>query len=478
MKSLIYHQPPQRRSLGLLLLALIFFCFSQVKAQPIDSSFLIYKKQFTELTVTRSGTLSEAGIALEKFNTNQIHSNESFAIFLKRIYPQHKGLAVVMYFYINDSLKRVFFEPGKLIEEKSIAISRQQLLDMGDQLSAGLGLYKAAEKKAPLERGTELLKKPKQPADLNVLIKKLTSILLPPAFNESFRHLVVIPALNIGSLPFHVLKPYKDDSYFIDKCSFTIAPTLVDFVGLRYEALFQIRRDGFDPTMSSKSFDEMLADENIYDTDSLFMTVDNALFVGNPEYPTNGKYFFPNLPGAEEEISNAAQYSKHYKLLTGKDAVKDTVIKYLDGTDVAYFATHGISSSVDADDNSFLVLSGTDPYLTSLEIKDLRLNPKFKMPDLVVLSACQTGLGKPMEAGMMGSLSRAFLLAGSNHVIMSLWNVDDKATAFLMNRFIFHLQQPHPFTPAVPLQLAIIETKARFPEASKWASFSLFGVNY
>ena len=462
----------------ILLFAFIVVSYTDGMAQAIDSSYLIYKKQFTELTVTRSGTLSEAGIALEKFNTNQINSNESFAGFLKKIYPQHKGLAIVMYFYIKDSLKRVFFEPGKVIDEKSIAISKQQLFEMGEQLSAGLGLYKATQQKAPVERGAEPLIKPKQPANLNQLIKKLTSILLPAAFNESYSHLIVIPALNIGSLPFHVLKPYADNSYFIDKCSFTIAPTLVDFIGLRYEALFNIRRDGFDPTMSSKSFDEMVTDGNVYATDSLSMTVDNALFVGNPAYPTHGKFYFPDLPGAEEEINNAVLHSKHYKLLKGKDAVKDSVLKYLNGSDVAYFATHGISSSKDADDNSFLVLSGADPYLTSLQIKDLRLNPDFKMPDLVVLSACQTGLGKPMEAGMMGSLSRAFLLGGSNHVIMSLWNVDDKATAFLMNRFIYHLQQPHPFTPAVPLQLAIIETKAKFPEASKWASFSLFGVNY
>jgi CHAT domain-containing protein len=96
---------------------------------------------------------------------------------------------------------------------------------------------------------------------------------------------------------------------------------------------------------------------------------------------------------------------------------------------------------------------------------------------MVILSACQTGLGRAMEAGIAG-LARSFLLAGSNHVIMSLWNVDDDATAYLMNRFLFHLQQPHPFTPAQPLRQAILDTKEKFPHPSQWASFALFGMNY
>ena len=98
-------------------------------------------------------------------------------------------------------------------------------------------------------------------------------------------------------------------------------------------------------------------------------------------------------------------------------------------------------------------------------------------PEMVILSACQTGLGKSMEAGVAG-LARSFLLAGSNHVIMSLWNVDDEATAYLMSRFILYLQRRNRFTPAEPLRLAILDTKKKFPHPSQWASFSLFGIDY
>jgi CHAT domain-containing protein len=99
------------------------------------------------------------------------------------------------------------------------------------------------------------------------------------------------------------------------------------------------------------------------------------------------------------------------------------------------------------------------------------------LPEMVILSACQTGLGKSMEAGTAG-LARSFLLGGSTHVIMSLWNVDDAATAYLMSRFVHHLQTPHRFMPAEPLRLAILDTQLKFKNPAQWASFSLFGIDY
>ena len=107
---------------------------------------------------------------------------------------------------------------------------------------------------------------------------------------------------------------------------------------------------------------------------------------------------------------------------------------------------------------------------------DNRKNYK-QFPEMVILSACQTGLGKSMEAGVVG-LARSFLLSGSNHVIMSLWNVDDEATAYLMNRFLFHLGEKTRFMPAEPLRRALLDTRKKYPKPSQWASFSLFGIDY
>ena len=217
---------------------------------------------------------------------------------------------------------------------------------------------------------------------------------------------------------------------------------------------------------------------SISNNDSIEFNLENPLFVSNPAYPTNTPYFFPNLPGAEKEIDDALPYARiKYTLLKGKNAVKEAVLKHMNGCDLAYFATHGIADTVEPMQKSFLVLSGEEPFLTAKEIQDLRLIDNYQSPSMVILSACQTGLGKSMEAGV-ASLARSFILSGSYFVIESLWNVDDNATAFLMNRFIFHMQQKTAFFPAGTLRLAILDTKQEFPDPSHWASFTAFGTNF
>src|SRR6266536_2870855 len=64
------------------------------------------------------------------------------------------------------------------------------------------------------------------------------------------------------------------------------------------------------------------------------------------------------------------------------------------------------------------------------EIYNLRLNA-----DLVVLSACQTALGKEIRGEGLIGLTRGFMYAGATRVVASLWSVEDRATAELMKRF-------------------------------------------
>ena len=99
-----------------------------------------------------------------------------------------------------------------------------------------------------------------------------------------------------------------------------------------------------------------------------------------------------------------------------------------------YFATHGISDSVNPMDQSFLALRGG--HLYGRDIKRLRSTfyREFVNP-VVVMSACQTGLGKVFEGGVFG-LARAWHYAGAWQVVMSLWNVNDQATQALMTRFM------------------------------------------
>jgi CHAT domain-containing protein len=105
------------------------------------------------------------------------------------------------------------------------------------------------------------------------------------------------------------------------------------------------------------------------------------------------------------------------------------------------------------------------------EIYHLRLNA-----DLVVLSACQTGLGKEMRGEGLIGLTRGFLYAGAPRVMASLWQVDDAATAALMKSF-YRGVLVQKLTPAAALRAAQIEMLKRKGWAAPyyWGAFVLQG---
>ncbi|HEX2224704.1 MAG TPA: CHAT domain-containing protein, partial [Thermoanaerobaculia bacterium] len=107
----------------------------------------------------------------------------------------------------------------------------------------------------------------------------------------------------------------------------------------------------------------------------------------------------------------------------------------LDQYSLLHFATHGRIDSFQPERSSLVLSLYTpegdrqDGYLRLADVYNLRLNA-----DLVVLSACQTALGKEMRGEGLIGLTRGFMLAGSRRVLASLWSVDDRVTAELMER--------------------------------------------
>jgi len=93
--------------------------------------------------------------------------------------------------------------------------------------------------------------------------------------------------------------------------------------------------------------------------------------------------------------------------------------------------------------------------------------------DLVVLSACQTQIGALSAGDEVVGLSRAFLYAGTPSVIASLWNVDDEATALLMERFYTHLRAG--LSKGEALRQAQIDVRDEYPHPYYWAAFVLTG---
>ena len=96
--------------------------------------------------------------------------------------------------------------------------------------------------------------------------------------------------------------------------------------------------------------------------------------------------------------------------------------------------------------------------------------------ELVVLSACRTGLGKEVRGEGLIGLTRGFMYAGASSVVASLWKVDDEATAELMKRFYANMLQ-HAMTPATALRAAqnSIRQEPQWRSPYYWAAFTLQG---
>jgi len=112
-----------------------------------------------------------------------------------------------------------------------------------------------------------------------------------------------------------------------------------------------------------------------------------------------------------------------------------------------------------------------DGFLRLHEVYNLELNA-----DLVVLSACQTALGKEIKGEGLVGLTRGFMYAGAPRVVASLWKVDDKATAELMRRF-YRAMLTDGLRPAAALRAAQVSMwkEKRWEAPYYWAGFVLQG---
>jgi CHAT domain-containing protein len=144
---------------------------------------------------------------------------------------------------------------------------------------------------------------------------------------------------------------------------------------------------------------------------------------------------------------------------------------------IIHFATHGLLNS-DHPELSGLVLSLVDEagrpqdgFLRMHEIYNLKLPA-----DLVVLSACQTALGKEIKGEGLIGLTRGFMYAGARRVVASLWQVDDLATAKLMQRFYQGMLKDG-LTPSAALRVAQLELakQKRWASPYFWAAFVIQG---
>ncbi len=141
---------------------------------------------------------------------------------------------------------------------------------------------------------------------------------------------------------------------------------------------------------------------------------------------------------------------------------------------IIHLAVHGVSDTTEPDRAALVLAPGNgseDGVWQSREITRFRLNA-----DVVVLSACETGSGRLQGQEGVMNLARAFLIAGSRSVVASLWAVDDRSTATLMESFYQHLKTGITVNEALrQAQLDFIKDYGDKAKPNMWAGFEVIG---
>lgn len=212
-----------------------------------------------------------------------------------------------------------------------------------------------------------------------------------------------------------------------------------------------------------------------------------ALVVGNPEMPRvqggDGSWQqLSQLAGAAMEGAWVAT-RLGAPLLTGASATEQIVRDLMPAASIIHLATHGLAYGTENRvRGSYVALTpgaGHDGFLTLGELLDddsIRLSA-----DLIVLSACQTGLGETRQAEGTIGLQRGLLAKGARSVLVSLWSVDDAATQMLMERFYTHwlgADNRPVIGKAEALRHAQSDVRAvpAFHSPRYWAAFQLVGA--
>lgn len=188
----------------------------------------------------------------------------------------------------------------------------------------------------------------------------------------------------------------------------------------------------------------------------------------------------PRLPGTRDEARQilALVPAASSKQALDFDASRQTATSgELSQYRYVHFATHGFLNSQHPE-LSGIVLSlidengnPQDGFLRAHEVYNLKLPA-----ELVVLSACQTGLGKEVRGEGLVGLTRGFMYAGALRVVVSLWSVNDEATAELMVRFYRGMLRDK-LRPAAALraaQVSLLKEK-KWQSPFYWAAFTLQG---
>ncbi len=334
-------------------------------------------------------------------------------------------------------------------------------------------------------------------ADYQSAGRRLYKSLIGPIENaiSASRKLLIVPDGLLAYLPFETLVTNGSDkptarsgvtsrrdrrpSLLVERFGITYEPSASALAAISYR-----KQGGVGPSKSLLAFGDPAYDRETKGSSQTATAGMRGPIPPNHSSPivtsyTERGFNFTQLPNTRDEVLAIGSLYPldQTSVYLGPEAREEAVkAARLDQYRYVHFAAHAlIDDRVPARSGIVLSLVGDskeDGVLQMGEIMRLKLNA-----NLVTLSACSTGLGKLFDGEGMVGLTRAFLYAGADSVVVSLWNVNDYATAELMKDFYRNLNRHLPKDEALR-QAKLAMLKGRRRESSHpyfWAPFVLVG---
>ena len=341
----------------------------------------------------------------------------------------------------------------------------------------------------------------------NEIYTKLIEPILP--YTKGCNELLIVPDVSLAFLPFDILRKDENSKMLCEQFAISLSPSvsvsmIADSSKTKGLEMLAFGASWYDKTLSTEEYRKVFDTQDMARgksrgfllsttvADSENAAQDLSVNLNGEEIPVS-EYFnrrnmhWGDLPGTIIELNtlkNKAVGSKKYNQMIQENA-SEMQVKLLskDGTlskyPILHFACHGYFDKDNSNMSSILfsevsgklsTISNEDGYLTIPEVSVLNLDA-----DMVCLSACETGLGEIKTGDGMTGLSRAFMVAGSRHVGVSLWQVDDEATAQFMASMYKKIEKK-----GMTYEQAYQQTKVEFRKSEDyshpyyWSAFVLY----
>jgi len=401
---------------------------------------------------------------------------------------------------IGNDFFRTFILPGRAEIERTAA-------PLLEELSRDPREPSTEKRREPRSKSDRVRSQPAGSARFLDLARQLSKLVLPSAIAQlgiANKRLIIVPDGALQFVPFAVLPNPGREGLMFEQHEIISLPSLSALVELRTDTAQRARAPGLLAIFADPVFEaddpritrgaDRAASMPVPRTRNRGSGIRTRLALQPELGPRPGamRGFFDLLGTGEDASFHRLLYARYeadsieaiaagqdVKTLRGFDANKKLATTMdLSEYRIIHFATHSLLDFRHPE-LSCIVLSQRDEQGAEQD-GFLRLNNIYNMKlsaDLVVLSACQTAVGREVRGEGLVSLTRGFIYAGAARVVASLWKIDDEASKELMAKFYQHMLGREQMSPAAALREAQREImkEERWRHPYFWAAFVLQG---